>query len=166
MRLRLRRERLDAANAEALIAGYDIVLDGSDNFATRYLVNDVALRLGRPAVFGAVLRFEGQVSVVDGPPCYRCLFPEPPPPDQAPNCAEVGVIGVVPGIVGMLQANEAIKLLLDLGEPLVGRLLLFDALAMRFRELRYGADPHCPGCGLDTDAAALPDTLAPFCAAG
>jgi len=164
--------RLNATNAAELFADCDVVIDGADNFPTRQLVNAVCLQLGKPWVYGAVHRFEGQVSVFDPragrgvAPCYRCLFPEAPAAADAPNCAEAGVLGVLPGIVGTLQANEAIKLLLDLGEPLVGRLLLFDALAMRFRELRYGADPQCPGCGLDTDAAALPDTLAPFCAAG
>lgn len=151
VRLRLRRERLDAANAEALIAGYDIVLDGSDNFATRYLVNDVALRLGRPAVFGAVLRFEGQVSVVDGPPCYRCLFPEPPPPEASPSCAEAGVLGVVPGLVGLLQATEVLKLVLGLGECLRGRLLSIDTLSASFTTLAVQPDPACPSCAARRD---------------
>ena len=164
--------RLSATNAADLFADCDVVIDGADNFPTRQLVNAVCLQLGKPWVYGAVHRFEGQVSVFDSrigrgvAPCYRCLFPEAPDAADAPNCAEAGVLGVLPGIVGTLQANEAIKLLLGIGEPLVGRLLLFDALAMRFRELRYGADPQCPGCGADAAAAALTDTHAPFCAAG
>lgn len=164
--------RLSAANAAELFADCDVVIDGADNFPTRQLVNAVCLHLGKPWVYGAVHRFEGQVSVFDPrggrgvTPCYRCLFPEAPDAADAPNCAEAGVLGVLPGIVGTLQANEAIKLLLGIGEPLVGRLLLFDALAMRFRELRYGADPQCPGCGAGAADSALPDTLAPFCAVG
>jgi len=146
-------ERLDADNAMRLLADCDVVVDGADNFPTRWLVNASCLALRKPWVYGAVHRFEGQVSVFDaradrGPqPCYRCLFPELPRAEDAPNCAEAGVLGVLPGIIGSLQANEAIKLVLGIGEPLVGRLLLFDALAMRFRELRYGADADCPGCG-------------------
>lgn len=165
-------ERLSADNAAGLFADCDVVIDGADNFLTRHLVNAVCLQLGKPWVYGAVHRFEGQVSVFDpragrgAAPCYRCLFPEAPSAADAPNCAEAGVLGVLPGIVGTSQANEAIKLLLGLGEPLVGRLLLFDALAMRFRELRYGTDPDCPGCGAGAADDVLPDTRAPFCAAG
>jgi molybdopterin/thiamine biosynthesis adenylyltransferase/rhodanese-related sulfurtransferase len=142
-------ERLGAGNALALVEGYDVVADGSDNFATRYLVNDACVRLGKPDVWGAVQRFEGQVSVfwAERGPCYRCLFPEPPPPGVVPSCAEAGVLGVLPGIVGTLQASEVLKLLLGVGEPLVGRFLVFDALAMRFRELALRKAADCPACG-------------------
>ncbi|WP_028920379.1 molybdopterin-synthase adenylyltransferase MoeB [Pseudoxanthomonas suwonensis] len=145
-------ERVSSANVEALLEGVDVVLDGSDNFPLRYLLNDACVKLGKPLVYGAVQRFVGQASVFDAGrargqcPCYRCLFPEPPPPEFAPNCAEAGVFGVLPGIVGLLQATEAIKLLLGLGEPLAGRLLQFDALAMRFREVKLAPDPDCPVC--------------------
>lgn len=143
--------RLDATNADTLIAQYDVVLDGSDNFSTRYLVNDVCVIRGIPYSHGSVFRFEGQVTTFDprkdDSPCYRCLFPEPPPPELAPNCAEAGVLGVLPGVIGMLQATEVLKLLLDLGDPLTGRLLLFDALAMTFRTLSLQRDPACPMCG-------------------
>jgi molybdopterin/thiamine biosynthesis adenylyltransferase/rhodanese-related sulfurtransferase len=146
-----REERLLAANVEALIRDHDVVIDGADNFPTRYLLSAACLRLRIPLVYGAVHRFTGQVSVFDArreeSPCYRCLFPEPPAATDAPNCAEAGVLGVLPGIIGLLQANEAIKLLLDIGQPLVGRLLCFDALAATFRELRLPRDPSCPGCG-------------------
>ncbi|MCW0379720.1 molybdopterin-synthase adenylyltransferase MoeB [Xanthomonas sacchari] len=146
------RERVTADNVERLLQDVDVVLDGSDNFPARYLLNDACVKLGKPLVYGAVQRFEGQVSVFDAgrrrgqAPCYRCLFPEPPPPEFAPSCADAGVLGVLPGIVGLLQANEVLKLLLDIGEPLCGRLLHFDALAMRFRETRLSADPQCPLC--------------------
>jgi sulfur-carrier protein adenylyltransferase/sulfurtransferase len=146
------RERADSANVERLLEGVDVVIDGADNFPARYLLNDACVKLGKPLVYGAVHRFEGQVSVFDAgrrrgqAPCYRCLFPEPPPPEAAPNCAEAGVLGVLPGVVGLLQATEAIKLILGLGEPLTGRLLQFDALSMRFRETRLRADPECPVC--------------------
>jgi adenylyltransferase/sulfurtransferase len=142
-------ERLSAANALELIRGYDVVADGSDNFAARYLVNDACVMLGKPDVWGAIARFEGQLSVFWAArgPCYRCLFPEPPPPGVVQSCAEAGVLGVLPGIVGCLQANEVIKLLLGAGEPLLGRLLVFDALGVRFRELKLKKDPACPVCG-------------------
>jgi molybdopterin/thiamine biosynthesis adenylyltransferase/rhodanese-related sulfurtransferase len=141
--------RLDAANALDLVSRYDVVADGSDNFATRYLVNDACVMAGRPDVWGAVFQFEGQVSVFarEEGPCYRCLYPEPPPPGAVVSCAEGGVLGVLPGIIGLMQANEVLKLLLDVGEPLVGRLLLFDALAARFREVRLARDPRCRLCG-------------------
>lgn len=145
-------ERITAANVERLIAGADVVIDGADNFPVRYLLNDACVKLGKPLVYGAVHRFEGQVSVFDAgrqrghAPCYRCLFPEPPPPEAAPNCAEAGVLGVLPGVIGLLQATEAIKLILGVGEPLAGRLLHFDAMGMRFRETRLSADPQCPVC--------------------
>lgn len=145
--------RVAPDNVESLLRGADVVIDGSDNFATRYLVDAACLRLGLPLVYGAVERFTGQVSVFDAgrqrgrAPCYRCLFPEPPGADAAPNCAEAGVLGVLPGLVGMLQATEALKLVLGIGEPLVGRLLTIDALTMRFRELALDVDADCPGCG-------------------
>ncbi|HJS36154.1 MAG TPA: molybdopterin-synthase adenylyltransferase MoeB [Pseudoxanthomonas sp.] len=145
-------ERVTAENVERLLDGVDVVLDGADNFPARYLLNDACVKLGKPLVYGAVQRFEGQVSVFDAgrhrgeQPCYRCLFPEPPPPEFAPNCAEAGVLGVLPGVIGLLQATEVIKLLLGTGETLAGRLLHFDALAMRFRETRLRHDPDCPVC--------------------
>jgi len=127
--------RLEAANARDILGGYDVVLDGTDTFASRYLTSDVCTWLGRPLVYGSVMRFEGQVSVFDARhgPCYRCLFPEPPPPELAPNCAEAGVLGVLPGVIGLLQATEVVKLLLGQGEPLIGRLLVYDALDMELR---------------------------------
>jgi adenylyltransferase/sulfurtransferase len=141
--------RLTSANALDIFRDYDLIVDGTDNFPTRYLVNDASVLLGKPNVYGSIFRFEGQVSVFGMPegPCYRCLYPEPPPPGLVPSCAEGGVLGVLPGIVGSLQAIEAIKLILGTGEPLVGRLLLFDALAMRFRELKLKKNPACPLCG-------------------
>ncbi len=141
--------RLSAANALELFAEYDIVADGSDNFPTRYLVNDAAVLAGKPVAWGAISRFEGQVSVFWGRrgPCYRCLFPEPPPPGLVPSCAEGGVLGVLPGIVGALQAGEVLKLILGIGETLVGRLVTFDALRLRFRELALAKSPDCPICG-------------------
>jgi sulfur-carrier protein adenylyltransferase/sulfurtransferase len=138
-------ERLDAANASTVLAGHDLVIDTSDNFATRYLVNDTALELGIPVVHGAVQQFEGQVTVfpAGGRPCYRCLYPAAPPPEAAPSCAEIGVLGVVPGVIGMLQATEALKLLLGIGTLLAGRLVVFDALGLRFHELAVARDPDC-----------------------
>ena len=152
------RERLTSANALAVLAGYDVIVDGADNFATRYLVNDCALRLRKPVVHASIFRFEGQLTVfpADGSPCYRCLFPAPPPPEDAPSCAEAGVLGVLPGTVGVLQATEAIKLVLGLGTTLVGRLVVYDALAARFRELKLRRDPKCPTCGDGVDRAAIP----------
>ena len=140
--------RLTADNALDLLADYDLVLDGSDNAATRYLLNDACLIAGKPLIWGAVLRFEGQVSVFGAPggPCYRCLFPAPPPAGAVPSCAEGGVFGVLPGVVGTLQASEAIKWILGLGDPLVGRFVVFDALRFRFRELHLPKDPACPSC--------------------
>jgi len=144
--------RVTSDNVDALLEGVDVVLDGSDNFPLRYLLNDACLQHGIPLVYGAVERFTGQVSVFDAgrqrgtAPCYRCLFPEPPPPEFAPNCSEAGVLGVLPGMVGLLQATEVLKLLLGIGEPLIGRLLTFDALGMRFRETRLRPDPACPLC--------------------
>ncbi len=141
--------RLTSENALEILEPWDIVVDGTDNFPTRYLVNDACVLLGKPNVYGSIFRFEGQVSVFGMPegPCYRCLYPEPPPPGLVPSCAEGGVLGVLPGIIGSLQAMEVLKLILGIGQPLVGRLLLFDALAMRFRELRLRRNPDCPVCG-------------------
>lgn len=141
--------RLTSANALSIARDFDIVIDGSDNFPTRYLVNDTAVILGIPCVYGSVHRFEGQVSVfgVGDGPCYRCLFREPPPAGAVPNCAEAGVLGVLPGIIGTLQATETIKLIAGIGEPLVGRLLLVDALATSFRTIELRRDPDCPSCG-------------------
>src|SRR5215218_2267764 len=142
-------ERLTSHNALEIVREYDVVVDGTDNFPTRYLLNDACVLTGKPNVYGSILRWEGQASVfwAGRGPCYRCLFAEPPPPGMVPNCAEGGVLGVLPGIVGSIQAAEALKLLLGAGEPLVGRLLLFDALRMKFREMRLRRDPACPACG-------------------
>jgi sulfur-carrier protein adenylyltransferase/sulfurtransferase len=141
--------RLTSSNALEIARDYDLIIDGTDNFATRYLVNDTSVLLGIPNVYGSVYRFEGQASVFGAPdgPCYRCLFREPPPPDLIPSCAEAGVLGVVPGLVGTIQATEAIKLLLGIGDTLVGKLLLFDAMTMGFRTLEIRRDPDCPACG-------------------
>ncbi|MBI4455212.1 MAG: molybdopterin-synthase adenylyltransferase MoeB [Acidobacteria bacterium] len=141
--------RLSSQNALKLFKEYDIIVDGTDNFPTRYLVNDACVLSGKPNVYGSIFRFEGQASIFaasDGP-CYRCLYPEPPPPGLVPSCAEGGVLGILPGIVGTIQAAETIKLILGTGEPLVGRLLLFDALQMKFRELKLRKNPECPACG-------------------
>lgn len=140
--------RLSSENALDLFRDYDVIADGTDNFQTRYLVNDACVLLGKPNVYGSIFRFEGQVSVFDATrgPCYRCLYAEPPPPGLVPSCAEGGVLGILPGAVGVLQATEVVKLILGIGEPLIGRLLLFDALAMRFRELRLRKNPECVLC--------------------
>ena len=162
-------ERVTSANVERVLEGADVVIDGADNFPVRYLLNDACVKLGKPLVYGAVHRFEGQVSVFDAgrrrgaAPCYRCLFPEPPPPEAAPNCAEAGVLGVLPGVIGLLQATEAIKLILGLGTPLAGRLLHFDALAMRFRETRLAPDPGCAVCAAGRPFPGYIDYAA-FCA--
>src|SRR5213080_4138138 len=148
--IELHQCRFSSENATQIVSEYDIVVDGSDNFATRYLSNDVCVFAHKPNVYGSVFRFEGQTTVFAphlGGPCYRCLFPEPPPPDAVPNCAQAGVLGVLPGIIGMLQAIEAIKLIVGIGEPLIGRLLHFDALKVKFRELNLRRDPQCPVCG-------------------
>ena len=144
--------RLTSANALDILARYDVVVDGTDNFATRYLVNDACVLLGKPNVYGSIFRFDGQASVFCAPdgPCYRCLFPKPPVPGSVPSCAEGGVLGVLPGLVGTIQATEALKLILGVGETLVGRLLLVDALAMTFRTVRLAKDPKCPACGTRT----------------
>ncbi len=141
--------RLTSENALEMFKDYDIIVDGTDNFPTRYLVNDACILLGKPNVYGSIFRFEGQVTVFGMPdgPCYRCLYPEPPPPGLVPSCAEGGVLGVLPGIIGSLQALEAIKLIVGRGESLAGRLVLFDALAMKFRELKLKKNSHCPMCG-------------------
>jgi adenylyltransferase/sulfurtransferase len=159
--------RLDSGNARKLFENYDIVVDGTDNFPTRYLVNDACVLTGKPNVYGSIFRFEGQVSIFWGEkgPCYRCLFPEPPPPGLVPSCAEGGVLGVLPGIIGALQANEVIKLIIGEGEPLLGRLLLFDALRMRFRELKLKKDPNCPVCSAHPTQTELID-YEQFCGMG
>lgn len=143
------RERFTAENGLRIAREYDLIIDGTDNFATRYLVNDASVLLGIPSIYGSVHRFEGQASVFGAPngPCYRCLFREPPPADLVPNCAEAGVLGVLPGLIGTIQATEAVKVILGVGEPLVGRLLLVDAAAMSFRTINVRKDPDCPSCG-------------------
>src|SRR5204863_103715 len=140
---------LSSQNALELFEPYDVILDGTDNFPTRYLVNDACVLLGKPNAYGSIFRFEGQASVfaTKGGPCYRCLYPEPPPPGLVPSCAEGGVLGVLPGIIGVIQATEALKLILNVGEPLIGRFLIFDALRMKFRELKLRKEPDCPLCG-------------------
>jgi adenylyltransferase/sulfurtransferase len=159
--------RLSSDNALDILKDYDVVVDGSDNFPTRYLVNDACVLLGKPNVYGSIFRFEGQASVfwAERGPCYRCLYREPPPPGLVPSCAEGGVLGVLPGIVGTIQATETIKLLLGAGETLVGRLLLLDALRMRFRELALEKDPDCPICGERPTIRSLIDYEA-FCGMG
>ncbi len=163
--------RVTSDNIERLLDGVDVVLDGADNFQVRYLLNDACVKLGIPLVYGAVQRFEGQVSVFDAGrhrgelPCYRCLFPEPPPPEFAPNCVEAGVLGVLPGVIGLLQATEVVKLLLGIGDSLAGRLLQFDALSMRFRETRLRHDPDCAVCAVGRPFPGYIDYAA-FCRAG
>ena len=150
---------LTSANALDILKDYDVVADGTDNFPTRYLVNDACVLLGKPNAYGSIFRFEGQCSVFatkDGP-CYRCLYPEPPPPGLVPSCAEGGVLGILPGLVGVMQATEVIKLILGKGEPLIGRLLLIDALDMRFRELKLRKNPECPVCGTNPTVTQLID---------
>jgi sulfur-carrier protein adenylyltransferase/sulfurtransferase len=156
--------RLTSENALDLFRDYDIIVDGTDNFPTRYLVNDACVLLKKPNVYGSIFRFEGQITIFGYPdgPCYRCLYPEPPPPGLVPSCAEGGVLGVLPGIVGAIQAAEALKLIIGKGDPLVGRLLLFDALAMRFRELKLRKNPECPVCGNHPTLTNLID-YAEFC---
>jgi adenylyltransferase/sulfurtransferase len=150
---------LSSENALELFAPYDIIVDGTDNFPTRYLVNDACVILGKPNAYGSIFRFEGQASVFatkDGP-CYRCLYPEPPPPGLVPSCAEGGVLGVLPGIIGVIQATETVKLIMGIGEPLIGRFLIYDALKMRFRELKLRKDPDCPVCGTHPTVTKLID---------
>ena len=159
--------RLSSENALDIVGGYDLAVDGSDNFPTRYLVNDASVLLRKPYIYGSIFRFDGQVSVFAAPdgPCYRCLFAEPPPPDLVPNCAEAGVLGVLPGIVGSLQALEAIKWILGAGDSLVGRLLLVDALRVRFREVAVARDPDCAVCGEHPTVTRLIDYEA-YCGIG
>jgi sulfur-carrier protein adenylyltransferase/sulfurtransferase len=149
VQVRIYNERLTVDNVMDIFRDYDIIVDGSDNFPTRYLVNDAAVLVEKPVVHGSIFQFEGQVSVFKphAGPCYRCLFPTPPPPGMAPSCSEVGVLGVLPGVIGVIQATETIKLIIGQGEPLIGRLVMYDALAMRFREIRIRRDPDCPLCG-------------------
>jgi adenylyltransferase/sulfurtransferase len=150
---------LTSDNALELFAPYDVIIDGTDNFPTRYLVNDACVKLGKPNVYGSIFRFEGQLSVFyakEGP-CYRCMFPTPPPPGLVPSCAEGGVLGILPGTVGTLQATEAIKLILGIGQPMIGRMLLYDALEMSFTTLKLRKDPNCPVCGVPADQVTLID---------
>jgi sulfur-carrier protein adenylyltransferase/sulfurtransferase len=151
--------KLTSANALEIFRDFDIIADGTDNFATRYLVNDACVLTGKPNVYASIFRFEGQASIFANPsgPCYRCLYPEPPPPGLVPSCAEGGVLGVLPGLLGLIQATEVVKLILGKGEPLVGRLLLVDALAMGFRELKLSKDPECPVCGANPTVKQLID---------
>jgi molybdopterin/thiamine biosynthesis adenylyltransferase/rhodanese-related sulfurtransferase len=165
--IRLHDGSLTSANAFDVMRDYDVVVDGTDNFPTRYLINDACVLLGKPNAFGAIFRFEGQASVFAAPagPCYRCLYPEPPPPGLVPSCAEAGVLGVLPGLIGTIQATETIKLLVGIGESLVGRLLIYDALRLRFQELALRKDPECPVCGTHPTIRELIDYDA-FCGLG
>src|SRR5215467_6023271 len=149
LNLRTFETKLTGANALELFREFDIIADGTDNFPTRYLVNDACVLTGKPNVYGSIFRFEGQASVfaTESGPCYRCLYPEPPPPGLVPSCDEGGVLGVLPGLIGVIQATETVKLILGKGEPLIGRLVLYDALSMRFRELKLRKNPECPVCG-------------------
>jgi sulfur-carrier protein adenylyltransferase/sulfurtransferase len=160
-------EMLTSENAMEIIKDYDIVVDGTDNFATRYLVNDACVLLGKPNVYGSIFRFEGQVSVFDAKrgPCYRCLYPEPPPPGLVPSCAEGGVLGILPGIIGTLQAAETVKLIIEQGTPLIGRLLFLDVLEMQPREMKLRKDPDCPICGENATIKELID-YEEFCGIG
>ncbi|MEM9493639.1 MAG: ThiF family adenylyltransferase, partial [Myxococcota bacterium] len=163
------KTRLDSDNVLEILAGYDVIIDGADNFQTRYLLNDAALKLGKPIIHASIFRFEGQITVFpgEGQPCYRCLYPEPPPPEEAPSCQEAGVLGVLPGIMGVLQATEAVKLIVGIGEPLIGRLLVYDALRTKFRELRLRGDPRCRTCGEGIDRALIElIDYAQFCSGG
>ena len=165
MKVVVHEEPITSENAMQILGQYDIVVNGSDNFATRYLVNDAAYLLGKPLVDGSIFRFEGQATVfMPGKGCYRCLFPSPPPPGAVPSCAEAGVLGALPGMIGVIQATETIKLILGLGEPLVGRLLLYDAQSMEFREVKLRRDPNCPLCGDNPTIKELIDYEA-FCGA-
>ena len=152
-------EALTSENALDILKDYDVIVDGTDNFPTRYLVNDACVLLGKPNVYGSIFRFEGQASVfyAEEGPCYRCLYPEPPPPGLVPSCAEGGVLGILPGTVGMIQATETVKLILGIGDPLVGRLMLYDALGMSFREMKLRKDPDCPVCGENPTVTELID---------
>src|SRR5206468_569785 len=159
LNLRTFDTRLSSANALELFRDFDIIADGTDNFPTRYLVNDACVLTGKPNVYGSIFRFEGQASVfaTEQGPCYRCLYPEPPPPGLVPSCAEGGVLGILPGLVGVMQATEVIKLILGKGEPLIGRLLLIDALNMKFRELKLRKNRDCPVCGTHPTVTKLID---------
>jgi molybdopterin/thiamine biosynthesis adenylyltransferase/rhodanese-related sulfurtransferase len=159
VRLDLYETRLTSANALSLFEPYDLIIDGTDNFPTRYLTNDACVLLKKPNVYGSIFRFDGQASVFHPPngPCYRCLYPEPPPPGEVPSCAEGGVLGILPGLIGCIQATEAVKLILGKGEPLIGRLLLYDALQMTFREFKVRRNPKCPMCGDQPTIAKLID---------
>ncbi|MDQ3199789.1 MAG: molybdopterin-synthase adenylyltransferase MoeB [Verrucomicrobiota bacterium] len=163
--VRLHPCRFESGNAEEILRDYDLIVDGTDNFATRYLSNDVAVFAGKPNVYGSIFRFDGQTTVFAphlGGPCYRCLFPEPPPPGEVPSCAEAGVLGVLPGIVGTMQATEALKLILGIGESLIGRMIHFDALKMKFREFNLRREPECPVCG-DHPTITAPIDYEQFC---
>jgi adenylyltransferase/sulfurtransferase len=165
--IQLHEIALSSENALQLFEQYDVIVDGTDNFPTRYLVNDACVLTGKPNAYGSIFRFEGQASVFatkDGP-CYRCLYPEPPPPGLVPSCAEGGVLGVLPGMVGMIQATETVKLIMGIGEPLIGRFLIYDALRMRFRELKLRKDPDCPVCGTHPTVKQLID-YDQFCGIG
>ena len=163
------KTRLTSDNVMEILARFDVIVDGADNFQTRYLVNDAALKLNKPVVHASIFRFEGQITVFpgEGSPCYRCLYPEPPPPEDAPSCQEAGVLGVLPGIMGVMQATETIKLLMGLGTSLAGRLVVYDALKTKFRELKLRRDPKCPTCGdgIDRSKIELIDYVQ-FCAGG
>ncbi len=155
----IHEEALTSENALDILKDYDVIVDGTDNFPTRYLVNDACVILGKPNVYGSIFRFEGQASVfyAEEGPCYRCLYPEPPPPGLVPSCAEGGVLGILPGTIGVVQATETVKLILGIGEPLVGRLMLYDALGMNFREMKLRKDPNCPVCGENPTVTELID---------
>ncbi len=157
--VRVHEEALASENALEIFRDYDVIVDGTDNFPTRYLVNDACVLLGKPNVYGSIFRFEGQASVfwAEAGPCYRCLYPAPPPPGLVPSCAEGGVLGILPGAIGVVQATETVKLILGIGEPLVGRLLLYDALGMSFREMKLRKDPNCPICGENPTVTELID---------
>jgi len=157
--VRVHEEALTSENALEIFEDYDVIVDGTDNFPTRYLVNDACVLLGKPNVYGSIFRFEGQASVfyAEEGPCYRCLYPEPPPPGLVPSCAEGGVLGILPGAIGTIQATETIKLILGIGEPLIGRLLLYDALGMSFRKMKLRKDPNCPVCGENPTVTELID---------
>ena len=170
------KERVDSSNVDRLFSEYDVIVDGTDNFTTRYLVNDASVFLGKPVVHGSIFRFDGQLTTfvppkaaktlgIEAGPCYRCLYPEPPPPHLAPSCQEAGVLGILPGVIGVLQATEAIKLLLGRGDPLVGRLLTYDSLKMKFRELKLRRDPNCIVCGPNPTVTKYIDYEG-FCALG
>ncbi|OGR93025.1 MAG: molybdenum cofactor biosynthesis protein MoeB [Elusimicrobia bacterium RIFCSPLOWO2_01_FULL_59_12] len=161
------RSKLSSENVLEIFKGYDIIIDGTDNFPTRYLVNDACVFLKKPNVYGSIFRFEGQATIFWGEkgPCYRCLYPEPPPPGMVPSCAEGGVLGILPGLIGLIQATEAIKLILGKGDPLIGRLLLFNALDMKFREVKLQKDPECPVCGKNPSITQLID-YEQFCGIG